>query len=339
MHTPPPTPTGTPTGTRSPTPTGSPTRTRTRGRGRTGGRGRGRGGGGDIRVLSGLSHLALAFWALIIIGPIIWVLLSSFKSAEEIFSSPWILPAQLRWDNWTRAWQTAKIGQYMFNSIKVVAISTFATMLLGSMAAYVLARYRFPGNRLFYYLFVSGLAFPIFLALVPLFFVLRDFPLFQLWGTLINNEDQGLLGTHTGLILTYTAWSLPFTIFFLAAFFKTLPNSIAEAALIDGAGHYKLFFNVMLPLAKPGLISVGIFNLIGQWAQYLLPLYLIPGGEDTQSRWLLTQGIASISTAAGFRSDWEALFAAITIAILPMIIIYAVMQRQIQAGLTAGSMK
>lgn len=296
------------------------------------------GTGKDIRILSGLSHLALAFWAIIIIGPILWVFLSSFKSPEEIFSSPWTIPAQLRWDNWTRAWNTAHIGRYMLNSIKVVAISTFFTMLLGSMAAYVLARYRFPGNRAIYFLFVSGLAFPIFLALVPLFFVLQDFPLFQTWGTLIGS-DTGLRGTHTGLILAYIAWSLPFTIFFLSAFFKTLPNSIAEAALIDGAGHYKLFFKVMLPMAKPGLISVGIFNLIGQWAQYLLPLYLIPGGQDTESAWVLTQGIASISTAAGFKSDWEALFAAITIAILPMIIIYALMQRQIQAGLTAGAIK
>jgi N-acetylglucosamine transport system permease protein len=292
----------------------------------------------QIRILSGLSHLALAFWAVIIIGPILWVFLSSFKSPEEIFSSPWTLPAELRWDNWTRAWNTAHIGTYMLNSTKVVAISTLATMLLGSMAAYVLARYSFPGNRPIYYLFVSGLAFPIFLALVPLFFVLRDFPPFQAWGTLIGS-DTGLLGTHTGLILTYTAWSLPFTIFFLSAFFKTLPTSIAEAALIDGAGHTKLFFKVMLPMAKPGLISVAIFNIIGQWAQYLLPLYLIPGGQDTESQWLLTQGIASISTAAGFKSDWEALFAAITIAILPMIIIYALMQRQIQAGLTTGALK
>jgi N-acetylglucosamine transport system permease protein len=295
----------------------------------------------DIRVLTGLSHLALAFWAIIIIGPILWVFLSSFKSPEEIFGSPWSIPAHLRWENWTRAWNTAHIGQYMLNSVKVVTIATALTMTLGAMAAYVLARYPFRGNRTFYYLFVSGLAFPIFLALVPLFFVLngRDFPPFKTLGRLIGNGEQGLLGTHTGLILTYTAWSLPFTIFFLSAFFKTLPTSIAEAALIDGAGHYTTFYKVMLPMAKSGIISITIFNLIGQWAQYLLPLYLIPGGQDTESKWLLTQGIASISTAAGFKSDWEALFAAITIAILPMITLYAIMQRQIQAGLTAGALK
>ncbi|NUO55060.1 MAG: carbohydrate ABC transporter permease [Hamadaea sp.] len=278
----------------------------------------------EIRFFSRLSSLSLMIWSIIILGPLVWVFLSSFKSPEEIFSSPWTLPSKLRWDNWERAWNTAHIGTYMLNSVIVVAISTFGTMLLGSMAAYVLARYKFFGRGFIYYLFVSGLAFPVFLALVPLFFVVRDL---------------GLLGTKTGLILVYISYSLPFTVFFLSAFFKTLPTSVAEAAMIDGAGHMKLFFRVMLPMAKSGLISVGIFNIIGQWAQYLLPLYLIPGGEEYQGNWVLTQGIASISVAAGFKSDWGALFAAITIAILPMIIIYAVMQRQIQAGLTAGAVK
>jgi N-acetylglucosamine transport system permease protein len=278
----------------------------------------------EIRVLAGLSHIALAFWALIIIGPLIWVFLSSFKSPEEIFSSPWTIPDHLRWENWGRAWTTAHIGRYMLNSIFVVGCSTAGTMLLGSMAAYVLARYTFFGNRAVYYLFVAGLAFPVFLALVPLFFVV---------------QKLGLGFTYTGLILVYIAYSLPFTVFFLSAFFKTLPSSVAEAALIDGAGHVKLFFRVMMPMARSGLISVGIFNVIGQWAQYILPLYLMPGGPDTEKKWVLTQGIASISTSAGFKSDWEALFAAITIAILPMILIYALMQRQIQAGLTAGAVK
>ncbi|MCP2328176.1 N-acetylglucosamine transport system permease protein [Hamadaea flava] len=276
----------------------------------------------EIRFFSRLSSISLMVWSVIILGPLIWVFLSSFKSPEEIFSSPWTLPAELRWDNWGRAWNTAHIGTYMINSVIVVGISTIGTMLLGSMAAYVLARYKFFGNRFIYYLFVSGLAFPVFLALVPLFFVVRDL---------------GLLGTKTGLILVYISYSLPFTVFFLSAFFKTLPTSVAEAAMIDGAGHVKLFFRVMMPMAKSGLISVGIFNVIGQWAQYLLPVYLVPGGYE--KNWVLTQGIAEISTQAGFKSDWGALFAAITIAILPMIIVYAVMQRQIQAGLTAGAVK
>ncbi|MCO1597734.1 carbohydrate ABC transporter permease [Micromonospora sp. RHAY321] len=284
------------------------------------GRGR-KGPRSEVRLFAGLGHVALAVWAVIVIVPILWTFLAAFKNTSEIFSSPWTLPAELRWENFGRAWTKANVGRYFLNSVIVVSCSTFLTMLLGSMAAYVLARYRFWGNRAIYYLFVSGLAFPVFLALVPLFFVVKNL---------------GLLDTHTGLVLVYTAYSLPFTVFFLAAFFKTLPSSVAEAGLIDGCGHTRLFFQVMMPMAKPGLISVAIFNIIGQWAQYQLPLVLLSNAKD---KWVLTQGIADISVNAGYEADWSGLFAALTIAILPMIIVYAVFQRQIQAGLTSGAVK
>ncbi|MEV1286215.1 carbohydrate ABC transporter permease [Micromonospora sp. NPDC049679] len=260
-------------------------------------------------------------WAVIVIVPILWTFLASFKNTTEIFSSPWTLPGELRWENYSRAWTKAHVGTYFLNSVIVVSISTFGTMLFGSMAAYVLARYKFVGNRFIYYLFVSGLAFPVFLALVPLFFVVKNL---------------GLLDTHTGLVLVYIAYSLPFTIFFLAAFFKTLPSSVAEAGMIDGCSHTRLFFQVMLPMAKPGLISVAIFNIIGQWAQYQLPLVLLSNAKD---KWVLTQGIADISVNAGYEADWSGLFAALTIAILPMIVVYAIFQRQIQSGLTSGAVK
>ncbi|MEV4825654.1 carbohydrate ABC transporter permease [Micromonospora sp. NPDC049274] len=275
----------------------------------------------EVRLFAGLGHVALAVWAVIVIVPILWTFLAAFKNTSEIFSSPWTLPAELRWENFGRAWTKAHVGRYFLNSVLVVSCSTFLTMLLGSMAAYVLARYRFWGNRAIYYLFVSGLAFPVFLALVPLFFVVKQL---------------GMLDTYQGVILVYTAYSLPFTIFFLAAFFKTLPTSVAEAGMIDGAGHTRLFFQVMMPMAKPGLISVAIFNIIGQWAQYQLPLVLLSNAKD---KWVLTQGIADISVNAGYEADWSGLFAALTIAILPMIIVYAVFQRQIQAGLTSGAVK
>jgi len=268
-----------------------------------------------------LSHVALVLWAIIVIAPIVWVFLASFKNTTEIFSSPWTMPAELRVENWSRAWTKAHVGRYFTNSVLVVSLSTAGTMLLSAMAAYVLARYQFLGNRIVYWFFVSGLAFPVFLALVPLFFVVRNL---------------GLLNTYTGLILVYIAYSLPFSIFFLCAFFRTLPTSVAEAALIDGAGHWRLFFQVMLPMAKPGLISVTIFNVIGQWAQYLLPVLLLAGAKD---KWVLTQGIQEISVNAGYQADWSGLFAALSMAILPMIVMYAIFQRQIQAGLTAGAVK
>jgi N-acetylglucosamine transport system permease protein len=274
----------------------------------------------EVRVLSRLGQLALLIWALVVIGPLLWTFLASFKNTTEIFSSPWSLPAELRWENWSRAWTQAHVGRYFLNSVLVVGFSTFGTMLLGSMAAYVLARYKFFGNRFIYFLFVSGLAFPPFLALVPLFKVVQNF---------------GLLNTYTGLVLVYIAYSLPFTVFFLAAFFKTLPGSVAEAAMIDGCSHSRLFFQVMLPMARSGMVSVTIFNIIGQWAQYLLPVVLMTSAD----KYVLTQGIAQISVNAGYAADWSGLFAALSMSILPMIIVYAFFQRQIQAGLTAGAVK
>lgn len=285
-----------------------------------------------VGVLNGLAHAALAFWALLVIAPVLWVLLASFKDNAEIFGNAWSLPGELRLENWVRAWNGARVGRYLLNTVIIVGLSTSGTMLFGSMAAYVLARYPFRGNRLIYYFFVAGLAFPVFLALVPLFFAVRDLGTLPLIGPYIG------LGSRGGLILVYIAYSLPFTVFFLAAFFRTLPVSVAEAALIDGCSHSRLFFRVMLPMARPGMISITIFNILGQWNQYLLPLVLLQG-QGAEDKWVLTQGIASISIQAGFHADWAGLFAALSMSILPMIVVYAVFQRQIQAGLTAGALK
>ena len=278
----------------------------------------------EIKLFSGFAHVALAVWGLLVIAPLIWVILASFKSNTEIFTqAPFSLPSKISFETYKTAWTEAHVGRYFLNSVFVVALSTAGTMLLGSMAAYVLARYKFVGNRFIYYLFVSGLAFPVFLALVPLFLIL---------------QNLGLLNTYTGLILVYIAYSLPFTVFFMTAFFKTLPNQIAEAAIVDGASHTRLFFQVMLPMAKSGLVSITIFNIVGQWNQYLLPVAIMQG-EGAQEKWVLTQGIANISVSAGYQANWAALFAALTLSILPMIIVYAFFQRQIQSGLTAGATK
>jgi N-acetylglucosamine transport system permease protein len=275
-----------------------------------------------LGIFGAMSHIALLIWAILIIGPILWTFLASFKTNTEIFGDAIALPSSFGWDAWGRAWEKAHIGQYMLNTVFVVACSTAATMLLGSMAAYVLARYAFPGNRAIYFLFVSGMTFPVFLALVPLFFVVRNL---------------GLIDTHLGLILVYTAYSLPFTVFFLSAFFKTLPTSVAEAAMMDGCSHTRTFFQIMVPMAKPGLISITIFNILGQWNQYLLPIVLLSG--NVEDKWVITQGVANISTSAGYEADWPGMFAALSIAIIPVMFIYIIFQRQIQSGLTSGAVK
>ncbi|MEV4811845.1 carbohydrate ABC transporter permease [Micromonospora avicenniae] len=267
------------------------------------------------------SHGFLLLWGLLTVLPLLWMFVSSFKSDGEILSDPWGLPGALRFDNWARAWTEAHIGRYFLNSAIVVAGSLTLTMLMGAAAAYVFARYEFRGRQVAYYLFVGGMMFPVFLALVPLFFVVRN---------------AGLFGTWTGLVLVYAAYSLPFTVFFLTAFFRTLPTTVAEAALIDGCGHFRLFFRVMLPMARPGMISIAIFNFLSQWNQFILPQVLMQGDD---SKWVLAQGLTALAVSQGYQGDYSGLFAGLTIATLPVLVVYVIFQRQVQSGLTAGQLK
>jgi N-acetylglucosamine transport system permease protein len=275
----------------------------------------------ELGVANAFSHGFLLVWAAMTALPLLWVVLSSFKSNNEILSDPWGLPGALRFENWERAWTDAHIGQYFFNSAVVVAGSLTLTMLFGATAAYVFARYEFRGRQIAYYLFVGGMMFPVFLALVPLFFVVKNVGLFATW---------------PGLMLVYAAYSLPFTVFFLTAFFRTLPTSVAESALIDGCGHFRTFFLVMLPMARPGLISVAIFNFLSHWNQFILPQVLMPGDESKQ---VLAQGLTKLAVSQGYQGDFSGLFAGLTIAMLPVLGVYIAFQRQIQAGLTAGQLK
>jgi N-acetylglucosamine transport system permease protein len=272
------------------------------------------------KVVGAVSHTVLTIWSLLVIVPLVWVIMSSFKTSSEIFASPFALPSSLNFINYVNAWTTAGIGSFFFNSVIVVLGALFVTMLFGSMSAYVLARFSFPGSRILYYLMLAGLTFPIFLAIVPLFFVLRGI---------------GLLNTLPGLILTYAAFAFPFTVFFLFAFFRSLSKSISEAAAIDGAGEWRTFFSVMLPMAKPGLATVAILNFVGLWNQFLLPVAL----NTNRDNYVLTQGMAAFASQAGYSVDFGALFAAVVITVIPVLIIYLIFQRQLQGSVSQGTNK
>lgn len=273
-----------------------------------------RGGGGGANIAS---HVVLMLWTATVVLPFGWALIASTKTTREIFGDPWGLPETPRWGNFANAWDKG-VGEYLLNSVVVVTGGVLLTMLLGSMVAYVLARYEFPGNRFVYYLFAAGMMFPVFLAIVPLFYVV---------------QNLGMLSTYHGLILVYTAYSLPFTVFFMHAFFRTLPRSIAEAAVLDGCSHTSTFFRVMLPMAKPGLLSIGVFNVLGQFNQFVLPSFL------SAQKPVLAQGIASLLASQRYENDWGAMFAALAIAMLPVVLVYVVFYRQIQSGLTSGTLK
>ncbi|MEV0868765.1 carbohydrate ABC transporter permease [Brachybacterium paraconglomeratum] len=272
------------------------------------------------RAFAGVAHIVLIVWTLAVVLPLLWTVYSSFKTSREILTSPFSMPSEWNLDNFITAWTEAGIGRYFLNTLIVVGGALFLVMLLGAMCAYVLARFEFPGRRIIYYGMIAGLTFPIFLAVVPLFFVLMN---------------MGLRGTYIGLILAYVGFALPFTVFFLYAFFRQLPEEIAEAAAIDGAGDFRTFFQIMVPLATPGLMSVTIFNFLGLWNQYLLPVVL----NTDEDKYVLAQGLKSLQAQQGYESDWGAMFASVTITILPVLIVYVIFQRQLQGGLGPSTNK
>jgi N-acetylglucosamine transport system permease protein len=275
---------------------------------------------GGERTFLGVSHGVLIAWSVIVIGPMLWTLMTSFKTTREIFASPFALPQGLNLQNYVNAWTTAGIGKYFLNTVLVVGSALVIVMVLGAMCAYVLARFEFVGSRAIYYLMLAGLTFPIFLAIVPLFFTLRNF---------------GLLNTLPGLTLTYVAFALPFTVFFLFAFFKALPYEISEAASLDGAGEWATFFLVMLPMARNGFASVAIFNFLGLWNQFLIPVAL----NTDVDNYVLSQGMAAFASQAGYAVDFGALFAAVVITVAPVLVVYIIFQRQLQGSVSQGTMK
>ncbi len=275
--------------------------------------------GGDTAV-NVVSHTVLVVWSIVVIAPLLWTLLSSFKTSREIFASPFSLPSDWNFDNFRTAWSEEGFGNYFLNTVVIVSSALVIVMMLGSMCAYVLARFEFPGNRLIYYLMLAGLTFPVFLAIVPLFLLMRDI---------------GLLNKQPGLVLVYVAFALPFTVFFLYPFFKRLPDEISEAAAVDGAGEWRTFFQVMLPMAKPGMVSVAIFNFLGLWNQFLLPIAL----NTDKDNWVLSQGMSSFASSAGYAVDFGSLFAAVIITVVPVLVMYVVFQRQLRGSVSQGTLK
>jgi len=309
-------------------------------------------GGFGAKLAAALRYAFLTGYLLAVVFPMLWVFYTSAKSTREVYANPFGLPrvlialsreaAQPLIENYRKAWVGSHFGQYFFNSVYVVSISLAAILLLGSMAAYVLARFEFRGRGLAYLLFICGLLIPMQLVLIPLFFQFSDM---GEWLTRVFAPPLRALGlgeltvslhdSHAGLIIIYVAFSLAFTVFTLTAFFRTLPGELREAAMIDGAGEYRVFFSVMMPLGKPGIVTVAIFNFLGLWNEYLFGLVFLSSDRLKT----LPLGLASISMQAQYKSDFGLLFAALVISMIPTLIVYILLQEKLTRGITLGALK
>ncbi|MDQ0897263.1 carbohydrate ABC transporter permease [Paenibacillus sp. V4I7] len=266
--------------------------------------------------------IILLIWSVAVLYPLIWTLLDALKNNEQFFlNAPWALPKYpLLWSNFSYVWSKYNFSTYFLNSIVVTVGSTLLGMILAAMTAYILARYDFKGNKILFTIYISSMMIPFALALIPLFFLLNDLHLINTW---------------LGLILVYAALNLPFGIFLLVGFYKSLPKEIEEAAIIDGTSHYGTFFRVMLPLSQPGLITVMITNMLNNWNEYFLGVVL----TNEPTKYTLPIGLAVMQAEMQYRVEWGPLFAGLLITTLPTLIVYMIFQRQIASGITAGAVK
>jgi len=270
--------------------------------------------------LLAFQYLPGIIWMLISLFAVAWLVISSLKTNREIFAGVWDLPKTLFLGGYSRVWQQMNMARYMLNSA-VLSIAVVGILdIIAAMSSYVLTRFQFRGARIVLLYFMAGMAIPVLLIVVPLYLVLNKL---------------GLLNNLVGLGLVYVAVSTPFSIFVLTGFFRTLPSEIMDAAVVDGASDFGVFWRVAFPLARPGITTISIFNFLGVWGEYLLALMLIHTEEWTT----LPLGLYLLRMQQQMSTDWTSMFAGVVIAMVPSVIIFLILQERLAAGLTTGALK
>jgi len=268
----------------------------------------------------GVVKVLVLLYAVIVLFPMLWCLMSSLKSTKEFYANVWALPGRLCWENFKTAWETANIGINIVNSIVIVGSAVILAMILSAMVSYVVTRYKFKGSEFIKTVFIMGTFVPLMLGTIPEFLIL---------------QKLGLYDTRIGLILVYTAYSMPLSVMIMTSIFETIPGTYAEAAMIDGCNHFQVFFKIMLPLSRSGLVTISIFNFLWTWNDYLYAMTFLPSAEKRT----LPVGMVMLQSSAMYKTDWGALFAGLVIIMIPSVVIYAFFNKQLQSGMNAGGIK
>ena len=263
-------------------------------------------------------HGGLILWGLVCIFPLVWVVLTSLKSTPELYRDPFGLPEGWKWSNYVEAWVNAKMGSYFLNSIFITLLSTVVVLFLSSTFAFALARFDFRFKSLVWAYVLFGFLIPHSILLVPL---------------AIFTRTLGIYNRLEGLALIYAAVGIPWNTFFLRAFMETIPKELEEAAVLDGAGMWSVFWYVIIPLSQPALATMATFHILASWSEYILALVLT---GTTASR-TLPVGISLLE--GHFTSNEPGVAAGMVITILPAVVAFAFLQRYVIKGITAGAIK
>lgn len=265
-----------------------------------------------------LLYLLLSLLGIATLFCLVWMFYTSFKSNAEITMNIFAFPTRLHFENYVNAWQTARIGVYLFNSVWVALAAIGITVLISAAAAFILSKFAFRLRNLIYTLFIIGMLIPLQSLLVPLFIQMRNL---------------NLLNSQWSLVFSYTAFGLPITIFILESFMRSFPDAIIEAAVMDGSSIPKVFWEIILPMARPAVATVTILNFLNNWKEFSFALIFI--NDDFKK----TLPLGLYNFLGAYSSNYAELMAALTISSIPIIVLYFILQEQVINGMTSGAVK
>ncbi|MDA3731040.1 carbohydrate ABC transporter permease [Niameybacter massiliensis] len=266
-----------------------------------------------------LLRCVLIITSVLVILPITWVIYTSFKTSAEFLKNPWALPSTLNWQNYANAIDKANMGSYFINSIGVTLGSLILLFILIVPVAYALSRFEFKLNKWIVMLFMAGLFISSNYIVVPIFMILKDL---------------GGLNKLWVLCFVYAATTMPFNTYLLTGFMQGIPKEYEEAAQIDGCGYWGTLFKVIIPMSKPGFVTIGVFAFMSYWNEYIMALTVLKPDKYT-----LPVGLKNLMEVQKYATDWGAMFAGLVIVMVPTMLFYALVQKRLTSGLSIGGLK
>lgn len=277
-------------------------------------------------------YIVLGLLAISIIVPVGWVFVASIKKNSEFYGSPWKLPETFYFQNFVEAWGSAHMGEYMLNSAIVTIVALAILLVVALPAAYCLSRYKFRLRKILNILFMAGLFINVNYIVVPIFLMFIDADkALKSWGF-----SPFFLNNIYVLALVYAATALPFTIYLLSGYFVTIPKTYEEAAYIDGSGYFRTMVKVILPMARPSIITVILFNFLSFWNEYIIAITLLsdPKGSKT-----LPVGLMNLMKAQNAAAQYGRMYAGLVLVMLPTLILYIMVQKKLTQGMMLGGLK
>lgn len=265
-----------------------------------------------------LKYTVLGIYAVTCLYPMIWLFLSSFKSNEELFANTWGLPSALELTNYVTAIVQGSIGRYFINSVTTSVASVLICVVLSSMVSYAITRMQWKLSRTVMRLFMLGMMIPMYATIIPLFAMFNKL---------------GFLNSHISVIIPHVVFGFPMAIFILTGFMEGIPRELEEAAVVDGASIYQIFRSVITPIAKPSIVTVAVITFIDSWNDLLIPQIFLTSSK------MMTLPVGLTEFEGLHTTNYVASIAAVVITVIPSIVVYAVLHKNIMDGMVAGAVK